>query len=403
MNKKILLMEGIQPFAKKYFEKKGFQVDIKQSSSTEKELLSDGEYVALGIRSRTKISNLYLSQTKELLCVGAFCIGIDQIDLEGAVRKGIAVFNSPYSNTRSVAELVIANIVNLSRQVMRFNQLFHKGQWKKTSQGSFEVRGKTLGIIGYGHIGSQVGILAEALGLKVFYYDIQKKLSFGNVQAVDSLQKLLSISDFVTLHVPQTPQTKNMITKKELQIMREGSYIINTSRGSTVCLEDLYESLKAKHINGAAIDVFPEEPSGNKEEFKNDLQKLENVVLTPHIGGSTEEAQINIAQDVAGRLKDYIVHGDSSGSVNFPNISPLPKKETCSRISNIHKNISGSLTKINTIISNLNLNVENQHLSTIKDIGYLIIDVQSHDTAKVKTLINQIQQLDTSIRTRQLQ
>lgn len=400
MKKKILLIEGVHPKAQELFKNSGFDVKVQQSSSTEADLLNADSAISLGIRSRTQIGPSFLSQSKELLCVGAFCIGTDQINLEAASKNGVAIFNSPYSNTRSVAELVISHIVSLSRQIMYFNQLAHRGEWKKTSTNSYEVRGKTIGIIGYGHIGSQVSILSEAMGLNVLYYDIEKKLSLGNSKPVGSLKELLSVADFITLHVPNTPETKNMITKKELQLMKSGSYLINTSRGSTIQLDDLYQSLKDKHLFGAAIDVFPEEPSNNQEVFKINLQEFENVILTPHIGGSTEEAQVGIAQDVSERLIDYILLGDSSGSVNFPNLRPAPLRSSTIRISNVHTNKPGTLTKINNIISSLKLNIVAQNLSTTHEIGYLITDIELQDGDKKELLVEEIQKLETSIKTR---
>lgn len=401
MNNNILLIEGIHPQAQKLFEKQGFHVNTLASSANGEKLLQSS-YLALGIRSRTELSFDFFNQSQNLLSVGAFCIGINQIDLQSATQKGVAVFNSPYSNTRSVAELTIANIINLSRKITQLNHLVHLGKWKKTSQFSYEVRGKVLGIVGYGHIGSQVSVLAEALGMKVYYYDIQKKLSLGNAQALYSLEEILPLCDFLTLHVPQTPQTKNMITTQEFQKMKKGSYLINTSRGSTVCLSDLVTALKEKHLNGAAIDVFPEEPSSNNEVFSNDLQKMDNVILTPHIGGSTEEAQVGIANDVAQRLIDYLKKGDSSGSVNFPQLSPPPllNKEKTLRVANIHKNTAGVLSEINSLISKLDINVQTQYLSTTSNIGYVVMDVELHDQKKSLDIVQAIQKLNTSIRTR---
>ena len=402
MNKNILLIEGIHPSAKKCFEKHSFNVDMQSSFKEEKILAQKPPYLALGIRSRTQIKAGFINKAPELLSIGAFCIGINQVDLESAARKGIAVFNSPYSNTRSVAELVMANIVNLSRKIMLFNQLSHLGKWEKTSKSSYEVRGKTLGIVGYGHIGSQVSILAESFGMKIFYYDIQKKLPFGNAKAVGSLDELLSSCHFVTLHVPQTPQTQNMISKRELSLMRQGSFLINTSRGSTVHLQDLTHALKTKHLSGAAVDVFPEEPEKNSDVFSNDLQKLDHVILTPHIAGSTQEAQIGIARDVSQSLIRYLRQGDSTGSVNFPQLCPpISKKNSC-RIVNIHQNIPGILSQINNLISKLNINVQEQYLSTLAHIGYLVIDIESTKPKQAESLVRQIQNLKTSIKTRRL-
>lgn len=396
----ILLIEGIHPQAKQFFEQQGFEVQVKKSSISEKELIQCLPFCALGIRSQTQIKSSFLNQAKDLLSIAAFCIGTNQIDIEQAKKLGIAVFNSPYSNTRSVAELVIANIVNLSRKIMHFNQEVHAGKWEKTAKSSYEVRGKILGIIGYGHIGSQVSILAESLGMKVFYYDIQRKLPLGNAKPVNSLDELLSKSNFVTLHVPQTPQTKNMISKRELHLMKKGSYLINTSRGNTVHLKNLVSALKEKHLSGVAVDVFPEEPSSNNDTFSSDLQKLDHVILTPHIAGSTQEAQIGIAQDVTQSLTHYLTQGDSTGAVNFPHLCPPPIKKNSFRIANVHQNIPGRLSQINHLISKSNINVQIQYLSTLSDIGYLIIDIESTNKKQVDSLIQQIQKLKTSITTR---
>ena len=400
MKNSILLVEGIHTKAQEIFEKQGLKTNTLPSSVQEKELVKKTTAV-LGIRSRTQLSADFFNNAQELWSVGAFCIGTNQIDLEGASANGVAVFNSPYSNTRSVAELTIANIVNLSRKITYLNHLAHSGKWEKTSRSSYEVRGKTLGIIGYGHIGCQVSILAESLGMIVYYYDIQKKLSLGNAQAVPSLERMLPLCDFITLHVPQTPHTQNMMTKKEFKKMKKGSYLINTSRGSTVNLNDLMTALTEKHLHGAAIDVFPEEPSSNSEFFSSTLQKMENVILTPHIGGSTEEAQLGIAQDVAQRLSDYIIQGSSTGSVNFPQLTPPPlNKEKTLRIANIHQNIPGVLSEINSLISKWDFNVKAQYLSTTSQIGYLIIDMEIEDHKQNHNMICEIQKLKTSIKTR---
>lgn len=402
MNNSILLVEGIHSKAKEIFEKQGFTIHTLPSSAKEKELLSKKPAV-LGIRSRTQLNASFFNNTKELWSVGAFCIGTNQIDLNTAGANGVAVFNSPYSNTRSVAELTIANIVNLSRKITYLNHLTHSGKWEKTSRSSYEVRGKSLGIIGYGHIGCQVSILAESLGMKVYYYDIQKKLSLGNAQAAPSLKEMLPLCDFITFHVPQTPQTKNMMTQKEFKLMKKGSYLINTSRGSTININDLMNALKEKHLYGAAIDVFPEEPAGSSELFFSALQKMENVILTPHIGGSTEEAQLGIAQDAAQRLLDYIIHGNSTSSVNFPQLTPPPlDEEKTLRIANIHANTPGVLSEINNIISKRNFNVQAQHLSTTSQIGYLVIDMEIENQKQNQDMIFEIQKLKTSIKTRRL-
>ncbi len=402
MNNKVLLVEGIHSQARKLLEKESFEVETLTSFAGCEELIQKAPFSAVGIRSRTELSSDFFNQSQDLLCAAAFCIGTNQIDLATAAQRGVAVFNSPYSNTRSVAELTLANIINLSRKITQLSHWTHLGRWQKTSQSSYEVRGKTLGIVGYGHIGSQVSVLAEAFGMRVYYYDIQKKLSLGNARMLSSLNEMLPLCDFLTLHVPQTPQTQNMITKKELQKMKKGSYLINTSRGGTVCLNDLAEALKEKHLRGAAVDVFPEEPSSNDEMFSNNLQKMDNVILTPHIGGSTEEAQIGIANDAAQRIIDYLKKGDSAGSVNFPQLSPPPllDREKTLRVANIHKNTAGVLSEINSLVSKWSINVQTQYLSTMSDIGYVIMDIENHK--KSLDIVHAIQKLDTSIKTRLL-
>lgn len=393
----ILLVENIHPVAKEFLENDGFQVDLLSYSPSEDELIQLlPKYCALGIRSKTEITAKVLEHSSNILTIGAFCIGTNQINLGKARSNGIAVFNAPHSNTRSVAELVIAEMISLSRQLGDRNMKAHHGDWMKSAEGSHEVRGKTLGIVGYGHIGSQVSILAESMGLKVVFYDAVKKLPLGNAHPMQTLDDLLEISDFVTLHVPEIPETKNMIGKRELGIMKKGSYLINASRGTVVIIEDLVEALKSKHIAGCAIDVFPLEPSSNKEKFISPLQGLSNVILTPHIGGSTEEAQKAIGLEVAESFRRFLRIGSSSGAVNFPNVD-LPIKKGTSRILNVHRNEPGVLGEINTIISGAGANIEAQYLSTDDEIGYLVMDVHS---AQAKLLADEIAKLKRSIKTR---
>lgn len=394
---RILLVENIHSVAKDLLEQEGFQVDLLTYAPGEEELMKLlPQYGAIGIRSKTEITAKVLEQSGSTATIGAFCIGTNQIDLDCARKKGIAVFNAPHSNTRSVAELVIAEMVALSRQLGDRNSFAHRGEWMKSAEGSREVRGKTLGIVGYGHIGSQVSILAEALGLKVIFYDVMKKLPLGNARAVTTLEELLKSSDFVTLHVPEIPETMNLIGKKELASMKKGSYLINASRGTVVVIEDLVVALKEKHIAGCAIDVFPVEPASNKEKFTSPLQNLPNVILTPHIGGSTEEAQRAIGLEVAESFRRYLRIGSSSGAVNFPNVD-LPVKKGTSRILNVHRNEPGVLGEINTIISNAGANIEAQYLSTDEAIGYLVMDVHSDHAPE---LAENIEKLKRSIRTR---
>lgn len=396
-NPSILLVENIHPVAKEFLENEGFTVDLLSHAPTEDELINLlPKYCALGIRSKTEITNRVLEKSRNVLTIGAFCIGTNQIDLQAARKKGIAVFNAPHSNTRSVAELVIAEMIALSRQLGDRSMKAHQGEWVKSAEGSREVRGKTLGIVGYGHIGSQVSILAEALGLKVIFFDVVKKLPLGNARSCQSLDELLSLSDFVTLHVPELPETKNLIDASELGKMKRGAFLINASRGTVVVIDALVEALKSKHLSGCAIDVFPTEPASNKEKFTSPLQGLNNVILTPHIGGSTEEAQKAIGLEVAESFRRFLRIGSSSGAVNFPNVD-LPIKKGTSRILNVHRNEPGVLGEINTIISNAGANIDGQYLSTDDEIGYLVMDVHS---AHAEALAENIGKLNRSIRTR---
>lgn len=398
---RILLVENIHPVAKSELEQHGYQVELLNHAPSEDELLKllPG-YTAIGIRSKTEITDRVLKACgANLVTVGCFCIGTNQVDLTSAKNHGVAVFNAPHSNTRSVAELVIAEMISLSRQLGDRNLKAHRGEWMKSADGSREVRGKTLGIVGYGHIGAQVSILAEALGLKVIFFDVTKKLPLGNAVAAANLGELLEKSDFVTLHVPEAPETMNMIGKKELARMRKGSFLLNLSRGTVVVIDDLVAALKEGHLAGAAVDVFPTEPASNKEKFVSPLQNLSNVILTPHIGGSTEEAQRNIGLEVAESLRRYLAIGTSQGAVNFPNVD-LPIKRGTNRILNVHKNEPGVLGEINGLISKAGANIEAQYLSTDEKIGYLVMDVNSDHAAG---LAQDIAKLGRSIKTRVVQ
>lgn len=394
---KILLVENIHPVAKETLISEGFNVELISYAPSEEELLKTlPNYDLVGIRSKTELTAKVIKNNPHLLTVGCFCIGTNQVDLMTARENGIPVFNAPHSNTRSVAELVIAEMISLSRQLGDRNIKAHLGDWLKSAEGSREVRGKTLGIVGYGHIGSQVSVLAEAMGLKVVFFDVVKKLPLGNAVVKASLEELLKVSDFVTLHVPETPETKDMIGAKELSAMKKGSYLINASRGTVVVIDALAEALKSKHLAGCAIDVFPEEPSSNKEKFKSPLQGLSNVILTPHIGGSTEEAQYSIGLEVAESFRRYLKIGSTAGAVNFPNVD-LPVKQGASRILNVHKNEPGVLGEINGMISKTGANIDAQYLSTDEKIGYLVMDVHS---AQAAALAQDIENLERSIRTR---
>lgn len=373
---RILLTENINQVARTKLIEEGFQVELITHAPSEEEfnkILKN--YDVLGIRSKSEITENILKNNKHLLAIGAFCIGTNQIELKTANKLGIPVFNAPHSNTRSVAELVIAEMVALSRQLADRNSMAHVGEWMKSADGSREVRGKTLGIVGYGHIGSQVSILAEAFGMKVLFYDVLKKLPLGNATAKNSLVDLLKESDFVSLHVPETPDTKNMITANEIASMKKGSYLINASRGTVIVIEDLVRALNEKHLAGCAIDVFPEEPASNKEKFKSPLQGVKNVILTPHIGGSTEEAQYAIGLEVAESFRKFLKYGTTAGAVNFPNVD-LNAKANVTRIMNVHRNEPGVLGELNGFISEAKANIQGQYLSTDQNIGYLVTDLE---------------------------
>lgn len=394
---KILLLENINPKVKEELQAGGFEVEALSQALGEKELIEKLKGVhVLGIRSKTQVTRAVLSQSPELLFIGCFCIGTNQVDLEMAELCGIPVFNAPFSNTRSVAEMVIAEIIMLSRQLGDRVRELHEGIWKKTATNCFEVRGKTLGIVGYGHIGSQVGVMAEFLGMSVLYYDIVPKMSHGNTQPCESLNLLLKQSDFVTLHVPETPQTRNLIQAEQIAHMKRGSYLINASRGTVVQVSAVTEALKSGHLAGAALDVYPEEPEANTNQFQCELQKISNVILTPHIGGSTQEAQVNIGREVLNSLLKFVREGSTTSAVNFPQVD-VPLIPGTFRILNIHKNVPGVLKDINRIISDLNANIHNQVLSTNPRIGYLVTDIDQDVSQRV---LDALTNLKTSIRTR---
>lgn len=377
---RILLTENIHEIAQTKLLEEGFKVDRISHSPSEEEfnkILKN--YDVLGIRSKSEITAGIISQNPHLQMIGAFCIGTNQIDLTAANQAGIPVFNAPHSNTRSVAELVIAEMVALSRQLGDRSQMAHKGDWMKSADGSREVRGKTLGLVGYGHIGSQVSVLAEAFGMKVIFFDVIKKLPLGNAQAKTKLADLLNEADFVSLHVPETPETKDMISAAEIAQMKKGSYLINASRGTVVKIEDLVGALKEGHLAGCAIDVFPMEPASNKDRFTSPLQGLKNVILTPHIGGSTEEAQYAIGLEVAESFRKFILFGTTAGAVNFPNVD-LHAKQNVTRIMNVHRNEPGVLGELNGFISEAKANILGQYLSTDQKIGYLVTDLSLNES-----------------------
>lgn len=395
---KVLLLENVHQSAHEIFAAEGFQVEAVPRALKEDELaakLAEGVHL-LGIRSKTRVTRRALESGKRLLSVGAFCIGTNQIDLQAAKQAGIPVFNAPFSNTRSVAEMVIAEVVMLARHLGDRSREVHEGKWRKVATGSYEIRGKTLGIIGYGHIGSQVGVLAEAMGMRVISYDIRPTLPMGNNKAVESLDALLSQSDFVTLHVPETPATRGMIGKDELAKMKPQSYLLNLSRGTVVDLDALAAAIKSGHVAGAALDVYPEEPESNSDGFVNVMRGLPNVVLTPHIGGSTLEAQEMIGREVASVLTKFTNTGATTGAVNFPQVDVAPLAGA-HRVLHIHKNVPGVLRDVNRIVSDMNANVLAQVLATDPDIGYLVMDLDKEVAGDVKKAIGE---LTTCIKTR---
>lgn len=394
---KILLLEGIHPVAEQHLVEAGFDVESEKSALSEEKLIERLKgFSALGIRSKTQVTEKVLKSTKALDVIGAFCIGTNQIDTRAANRLGIPVFNAPYSNTRSVAELIISELIALSRRLFDVSREAHVGGWIKSAKGAFEVRGKTLGIVGYGHIGSQVSVLAESIGMRVIFYDTMKKLPLGNAKVCDSLSTLLKKADFVTLHVPETPLTQNMMGEAQLKLMKKGAFLLNASRGTVVDIRALSLALKSGHLAGAAVDVFPEEPENNEQMFSSELQGLSNVILTPHIGGSTEEAQEAIGYEVSESFARFLSVGSTTGSVNFPSLE-LPVLRDGVRLINAHKNVPGVLSKINSIVSELSGNIAGQHLSTDSNIGYLVMDVESVNGS---TLLSKVQALDVSLRTR---
>jgi D-3-phosphoglycerate dehydrogenase len=395
---KVLLLEGVHPEGIRILSQQlDATIDALPGSISEEELitrLSNGVHI-LGIRSKTQLTRKILECGKDLMAVGCFCIGTNQVDLVAAHELGVPVFNAPFANTRSVAELVIGEIISLARQIPDRTREMHQGTWKKTAVGCFEVRNKSLGIIGYGHIGSQVGVMAESMGMKVTYYDIVPVLTLGNCRPA-SLEEVLTTSDFVTLHVPETDNTKNMITAKEIGMMKKGSYLLNLSRGSVVDVDALATALKNGHLAGAAVDVYPTEPEANTKEFVTPLQNCPNTILTPHIGGSTSEAQVAIAVEVCTFFQRFMRLGSSTGAVNFPQIEP-PNIRGAHRILNIHKNKPGVLRDINKIVGDLGANIRAQFLETDKAIGYLIIDT---DEDVSELLAAAIIRLPVSIKTR---
>jgi D-3-phosphoglycerate dehydrogenase len=388
---KILLLENISDVAVKNFLKQGYtQVEKLGKALPEADLVNAIKDVhLLGIRSKTQVTPRVLEAAEKLQAVGCFCIGVNQVNLASATGNGVAVFNAPYSNTRSVAELVIGAAIMLIRRIPDKNSAAHKGIWLKEASGSFELRGKTLGIIGYGNIGSQVSVLAEALGMKVIFYDIETKLPLGNATDMKTLKDVLSKADVITLHVPETARTKNLINKTNLKYCKKGSIIINYARGEVIELNDLRQAIESGQISGAAVDVYPVEPEKNGEHFETPLQNLPNVILTPHIGGSTEEAQQNIGEDVSSKLLNYLEKGISLGSHTVPALS-LPPQEGSHRILHIHKNVPGVLSDINGELSRNKINILGQYLKTNDNIGYVVVDVDKQLSTRAASLLKTV-------------
>jgi D-3-phosphoglycerate dehydrogenase len=388
---KILMLENISDAAIKVFKDSGY-ADIKKISGalSEEQLINEIKHVHMvGIRSKTQITEKVLQHAEKLQAIGCFCIGTNQVNLNAARKKGIVVFNAPYSNTRSVAELVIGASIILIRKILDKNKAAHEGQWNKDAKGSFEIRGKTLGIIGYGNIGSQVSILAESLGMKVIFYDSVTKLPLGNAESRKTLKEVVSKADIITLHIPETQQTKNLINKALLKQFKKDSILINFARGEVVELDALASALISGHLSGAAIDVFPVEPEKNGDPFSSPLQNLPNVLLTPHIGGSTEEAQYNIGEDVSAKLLQYLEMGATTGSHTVPELNLSPQEGT-HRILHIHTNVPGVLSEINTTLSENKINVLGQYLKTNDEIGYVVLDIDKKLSKNAVELLRQV-------------
>jgi D-3-phosphoglycerate dehydrogenase len=389
----ILFLENISDKAVQQFKVNGYTNVRKLSGAlSEEELVKEVKDVHLiGIRSKTLITQKVLNAATKLQAIGCFCIGVNQVDLKAATEAGVAVFNAPYSNTRSVAELVIGASIMLIRRIPDKNTAAHHGIWMKDAKGSFELRGKTLGLIGYGNIGSQVSVLAEAIGMKVLFYDVETKLPLGNASAAKNMKEVLNNADIVSLHVPETAQTKNLINKAAIKNMKKGAILINYARGEVVDLKALATALTEENLSGAAIDVYPWEPEKNGDRFETPLQGLKNVLLTPHIGGSTEEAQQNIGEDVSIKLFQYLERGITNGSHTVPAIG-LPPIEGAHRILHIHKNVPGVMSAINTALAKNNINVVGQYLKTNENIGYAVLDIDKKLSKKALELLKDIKQ-----------
>ncbi|OOS01454.1 D-3-phosphoglycerate dehydrogenase [Canicola haemoglobinophilus] len=397
---KFLLLEGVHQNALDVLKAAGYtNIEYHQKALEPDELkaaIKDAHFI--GIRSRTFLTEDVLAEATKLIAIGCFCIGTNQVDLDAAKARGIPVFNAPFSNTRSVAELVLGEILLLMRNVPQANADVHRGLWNKSAAGSYEVRGKRLGIVGYGHIGSQLSIIAEALGMNVYFYDIETKLPLGNAQQINSLEELLRTSDVVSLHLPENASTKNLMNAQRIAQLKPDCVFINAARGTVVDIDALAQALESKKIRGAAIDVFPEEPASIEEEFISPLRAFDNVILTPHIGGSTAEAQENIGTEVANKFVKYSDNGSTLSAVNFPEVS-LPEHSGTKRLLHIHHNRPGILTKINQVFVEQNINIAAEYLQTDAQIGYVVIDIETEDTAP---LLAKLKQIDGTIRARVL-
>jgi D-3-phosphoglycerate dehydrogenase len=388
----ILLLENVHARAKEIFEKDGFSVQCLKGALNEEELIEKIKDVhVLGIRSKTTVTQRVLDAAPKLMAIGAFCIGTNQIDLKGAANKGIPVFNAPFSNTRSVVELALGLSIMLIRGIFEKSMQLHQGIWNKVAKNSYEIRGKKIGIIGYGNIGSQLSVLAEAIGMEVHFYDLDEKLPLGNAKKCQSLDELLAISDVVSLHLDGRSMNANIFTQKEFEKMKPGALFINLSRGHIVNISDLADALRSGHLNGAALDVFPYEPKENNEPFVSELLGMPNVILTPHIGGSTEEAQENIGQFVPNRFLDFINKGSTQGAVNFPELHLAANSDNSNRIIHIHQNTPGILAKINHVFAQNEINILGQYLKTDENLGYVITDIAAGYHADLKQELTSIE------------
>jgi D-3-phosphoglycerate dehydrogenase / 2-oxoglutarate reductase len=400
---KVVLLEGVHSTAVQAFRADGYSDVVCHAKALTGDALVSavrGAYL-VGIRSATQLTADILARAPRLIAIGCFCIGTNQVDLDFAQNRAVPVFNAPFSNTRSVAELVLAEIILLMRHIPQRNAAAHRGEWLKTAAGAHEVRGKILGIVGYGHIGTQIGLLAESVGMQVLYFDIETKLALGNARPVSTLEEMLALADVVTLHVPETPETEGMICAERLARMKPGAKLINASRGRVVDIDALAGALRSQQIGGAALDVFPKEPKGIGDRFESPMREFDNVILTPHVGGSTEEAQANIGVEVAEKLIRYSNNGSTITAVNFPQVT-LPEHPGKHRLLHIHRNQPGVLSKINAVFSRHDVNIAGQYLQTNPSIGYVVIDVETQKPTATKSLRAELDQVPGTIRSRLL-